>query len=969
MSSESTPPKISPHTSGSRWYIASYVGNSIRKHRTRFFSLLIGIIIGVSLVASIFVWTDTGTQVATIDYFEANLYQFGIQQIYESPVESQLIFDVQNWFTEQSAYQDSDVVYHSVGLLNATNWNSSTPYLPHPYTKGIKDFQAFFVENSFLHRVAHQFQFTGVFELSPGECLVSTRVIKDAETLLSQTITLGSVINVTIATIYDDPITIGDLLPLNITNLLVVGTYNITSNDSVLYRSFRGTARPNYPVSGLERIFGWNDGIIMQYNQVNSTQRDTLTENSLFPKLLVQLNPMEVSAVGLESVPSVIREIQLDLEYQYPQRLAVEGEDQVFLLEQYIRAYQSRQTMAVIALPVILLSIFLTIFATNIFLSGRRSEVAILRSRGASFRQLYAAFIMEFIIIGIIALCLGMFLSLFIGSLIPASVGFLQFDLGIFIQFFSNVRLEPLTWAIAFVSCLLPPLVFTMIYVQSFLRTEIYQAMVGTAPPVEADLGVTIIYFIGGVALLGFLIAMVLLLPGTPLISIMQFAYAIAVWALLSDIGSRIVRQIMAGVTRGFRPIFGEKTFLFEKSMRSRRHRIVPLLLILTLTFSVTVFAVVEAQTVQDNVITQVGYYVGADIRIESSPIPHNRTSEVLSIPGVASVTPILSTTATIGPVSFTIYAIDAEAYANNGNWDLTSTVGENPYTVLHYLQNTSNGIIFPQTTAERLGRGIGNSLDITVHEQGGGVSGPALFRIVGLGHSAPGLGYFDPDDPNRPPDSTNGFGFQAPQAFALINQNFMVSRNMNNTRLMLASISESANIEDVQLQINNLGFPSAVYSPMTFSLEDAYPEGYLFNRGIVSILSIGFLACVIISIIALILFVGIIVTERQTEYAIMRAVGSTQRQITAIVVGEFIGLILTSFFVALILGFFFSWILMAILLNLFPFPYIIPFQLGIPLLLLLLVLGVVLIGMSIGTYIPARRAGRTNVGQVLRNL
>ena len=165
MSSESTPPKISPHTSGSRWYIASYVGNSLRKHRTRFFSLLIGIIIGVSLVASIFVWTDTGAQVATIDYFEANLYQLGIQQLDEPSVDSQLIFNVQNWFTEQSTYQGSDVIYHSVGLLNATNWNSSTPYLPHPYTKGLKDFQTFFVNNTFLHRVAHQFQFTGVFEL------------------------------------------------------------------------------------------------------------------------------------------------------------------------------------------------------------------------------------------------------------------------------------------------------------------------------------------------------------------------------------------------------------------------------------------------------------------------------------------------------------------------------------------------------------------------------------------------------------------------------------------------------------------------------------------------------------------------------------------------------------------------------------------------------------------------------------
>lgn len=100
-----------------------------------------------------------------------------------------------------------------------------------------------------------------------------------------------------------------------------------------------------------------------------------------------------------------------------------------------------------------------------------------------------------------------------------------------------------------------------------------------------------------------------------------------------------------------------------------------------------------------------------------------------------------------------------------------------------------------------------------------------------------------------------------------------------------------------------------------------------------------------------------------------MRAVGSTQRQIVSVVIGEFIGLILTSFIVALFLGFAFSWLLMNVLLNLYPFPFVVPFPIVIPIVLLLSVLGIVMIGMSIGTYIPARRAGRTNVGRVLRNL
>ncbi len=969
MSKDPTPPIIAPKAHGSRLYVANYVGTSLRKNKTRFFSLLIGIMIGVALVASVFVWTDTDSQVAAVDYFESNLYQYYVQQVYESPVDTQLIFDVKNWFSGQIEYQASDIIYHSVGFLNGTNWNSSTTYLPYPYSQGIKDFQTFFVDNPFLERVAPQFEFNGAFELSTGECLISTKVIEDAEALFNQTISIGSYINLNIASVYNEPTTLGDLQLFNSFNLLVVGIYNITYSDTILYSSARAAIRSNFPGSPQTNVFGWNDSVIMHYNQLDSIQRDTLTANSLFPKLLVQLNPIEVSAAGLEDVSTVILELKSNLEFQFAQRIIVEGEHQVLLLEQYIAASQSRRTMAVITLPIILLSVILTIFATNIFLSGRRSEVAILRARGASFRQLYAAFILEFLIVAITALCLGMVLSIFIGSLIPASVGFLQFNPIIFYQFLSNARLEPLIWVIAFIACLLPSLIFTMVYVRNFLRTEIYKAIVGTAPRAEADPSITIIYAIAVFSLLGFLIVAVLLLPVTPLIAVFLFGYAVAVWALFSDVGSRIVRQIIAGLTRGFQPMFGEKAFIFEKSMRTRRERIVPLLLILTLTFSITVFAVVEAQTVQDNVFTQVGYFMGADLRVESNSIHHNYTNEILSIPGVVSATALISTTSTIGPISLTIIGVDVDSYTNTGNWDLSSMIGEDPIATLQKLRNNSNGIILPRTVAERLRRVVGNRLVISVHQQGGGIMGDVSFLIVGLGRSAPGLGYFDPDDPIRPPDPTDGFHFQAPQVFALVNRNLLINQNMTNTRLMLARLSENADIIEIQHQINNLNFSSAIYSPKTYSIEEAYPEGYLFNRGVVSLLSIGFIACVIISMIALILFVGIIVTERTTEYAIMRAVGSTQRQISAIVIGEFVGLIVTSFLVALLLGFFFSWLLMIILLRLFPFPYVIPFQLGVPLLLLLAVLAIVVIGISIGTYIPARRAGRTNVGKALRNL
>jgi ABC-type antimicrobial peptide transport system permease subunit len=928
-------------------------------------------IIGITLVASVFVWTDTGTRVAVDDYFTDNLYQYNIVQ--RGTTLTGLVFDVQDWFRDQPYFETSHVVYNSIGILNGTGLSASTPYYPYPYANGLKDLQTFFVQASFLPFVQSKFTFNGTFSVTPGTCIMSARAVADAEELLNLTINIGSTINVAVASTNVDsitPATVGDVNPLNLTSVQVVGIYSLEVEDTVLKNAFDGTGRANYPGAGLETVWGWNDGIIFHYDQLTPAERDTLTSNAVYPRLLVRFNPATLLPAGLQQVPVILRTIKNRAEVDFQNSISVFGERQLQYLEEFVAAYQSRQTMAVLVAPVIILSIFLTTFATNIFLSGRRAEVAILRARGASFQQLYVAFILEFITIGIVAICLGMFVSLFVGSLIPASVGFLQFDFSIFNRFFLVVRLEPLTWVIATITCLVPPLIFTMIYVRSFLRTEIYQALVGISPQSESDLSVTILYFIGCIALLGLFLVAIIWLPSSPMSAIIQFIYAVVIWTLLSDSGSRIVRRGVAGITRGFRPLFGERTVIFEKSMRTRRERIVPLLLILTLTFSVTVFAVVEAQTVQINATRQIEYFIGADLRIESGSVPSSRVAEILAVPGVHEATPLIKTWAQIGTVSFDLYGVDTSALADIGKWDSTSIMGADPYLALQALEDDSDGIIFPHTLATRFGKSVGQGIGLVVYNQGGsGIVEEYVFHIVGLGFSSPGLGYFDSEDPSRPPDSTNGFQFQASRPYAFINMAHLTNLNMNRTTLMLASINNHDTIEDIQTDILALGFPTQVDSPATFSLEEAYPDGYLFNRGVVSILSIGFLACLVISIIALTLFVGVIVTERQTEYAIMRAVGSTRRQIISIVVGEFIGLILVSFLVAMFLGFAFSWLLMNVLLSLFPFPFVVPFQLGIPTLLLILVLGVVLVGMSIGTYIPARRAGRTNVGRVLRNL
>jgi ABC-type antimicrobial peptide transport system permease subunit len=243
--------------------------------------------------------------------------------------------------------------------------------------------------------------------------------------------------------------------------------------------------------------------------------------------------------------------------------------------------------------------------------------------------------------------------------------------------------------------------------------------------------------------------------------------------------------------------------------------------------------------------------------------------------------------------------------------------------------------------------------------------------------YSAPGFGFAYASGQTDPDSPAPGFGFQKPQTFAFCNQDYFlidipsrkVDDYVNTTQLFIASLAPGANLEQTLGSLQALGFVHTVWSPWNFDLEDVFLDGYLFRQGVISLLSVGFVAALTISLIALTVFVNALVAERRTEYAVMRALGGTRRQVTTIVFGEFLGLILASFLLGVLLGVGFSWLLMYLLLELFPQPYIVPFTMAWPHTILLTVLGFVVLAMLVGAYVPARRAGGVQVNSLLRNL
>ncbi|MFX1317626.1 MAG: FtsX-like permease family protein [Promethearchaeota archaeon] len=958
------------------FYISRYVTHGIRRHKRRSLSLLIGIMIGVALVSSVFVWTETGARVAIDDYFAQIAFHYYCVQG-PSNNDPHAIFPVKEFVDAQVTTQTSHLVYSSIALIDTTDLDPTDQYLPYPYQRGIKDCQVFFTDNTFLERASRSFRIIdGDFKLDPGEVLVSQNVVEDLNQVMGRHVSVGSVIDLSVARDYRITSTFGAIDPTNINGLRIAGIYEVISRFEPLQEAFPSQSRLNWgPIYASEIVFGWFDGVIVSSDIFSNETLDQIAEQVMVPRLLVEITPAPLYSVGLEAIIGVLDRLFTDIQLEYS--VSIGGRDQLQFLQAYITVYYERQTMVFLILPIVILSVLLTTFTASLFLSNRRSELALLRARGASYQQLYSILMVEFFILALLGTIAGGFLGIFLGCLIPSATSFLIFNLGSLLHHLSLTTINLVFWGLAGFVCILPAAAYVFLNTRSFLKSEVYAELRENNSSWKYNPRIQFAYAIGVILLTIPLVYFVLFIPLSLEIALIVFILIVSFWILLSDAVARIIRPGIATFSKIFTPAIGQKSQLFSKTLTVKRTRVVPLLMILLLTFSITIFSAVEAQTYHNHIDQQVQYYVGGDIRIYTQLVVADRVNDITSLSAIHTATAFIEVQAEIALSNFKLIAVNPTAYAEVGNWDETSMMGEDYQTVLNRLAANYNGIILPAHLASLYDKRVGDTIPVTVRDQRTFIVEVKEFDIVGIMNKAPGLGYSNPSDPQASITSNPGFGFQKNEPFALCNQHYFLVEIpsfdpysiMDTTNSFIAGIDSASDIQTAQHAVESLGFVYRTWSPFTFDLEEAYPDGYLFAQGIIGLLSVGFLASLAISIVALTVFVSTIVAERKTEYAIMRALGGSRHDVTSMVLVEFVSIILLAFFFSIIIGINFSWLLMFVIIKLFPQPFIVPFTIIYPMSLLVAILGLVILGLVTGAYFPARRAGQVQVSNLLRNL
>ena len=162
--------------------------------------------------------------------------------------------------------------------------------------------------------------------------------------------------------------------------------------------------------------------------EVGEDSIDEITVHGFFsPVGFIRGSPEGLIAAGAESAAANMLALKTQVQ-ESDDLVTVLGLDNIVDLQTHISTYLSSQVLIILALPIMIMSLMLTIFTSETSIVNRRGEVSALRAKGASFNQIFTGFMWESLILGLSGLFFGILFSIGMAPLMGSSTGLLTFN-------------------------------------------------------------------------------------------------------------------------------------------------------------------------------------------------------------------------------------------------------------------------------------------------------------------------------------------------------------------------------------------------------------------------------------------------------------------------------------------------------------------------------------------------------------
>ncbi|MGY5854884.1 MAG: FtsX-like permease family protein [Candidatus Thorarchaeota archaeon] len=956
------------HLKGSPWWSFSYAVVSLKNYPLRNIGIALILSMGVALPTTVFIWTSTGTVIGVENFFDKYPIQMALEPRYG---ETWLSADMEGARAFSDAHRFIDTTYTvptTIGILVGDFFPEWSYYhwLANNYAQGVKDARTLLVTNELLETIDGSFDYEGNFTLQPGQILVSNEWVDYAYEVHSLRFGVGSVVGIDVLTIgnQDSGGTPESLGSLPLRNVTIAGVYRYKSRSHIFPETFPSISRKNWdPMSPYsEVILGIRDSVLILREDIGDANATIIENRGFFePGVLISADRDVLFATGPENIADNLINFRNQLEEKYPD-VFVNGLTELWSLDTLITVYTRSQALTIVVLPVLVMSMVLTVFTSETSISRRKGEISALRSKGASFNQIISAFMWESIFLSVIGLLLGLGLAILMAPFAGASTGVFEVDPVVFVDYFNHTSIPPAAIIIACAISLYLPAAYLLHVSRRIDVGEIGQPSteipdeIATDPRLKRNIGLF------GVLLVG-IVSIPSLVPPVQWIATVEIMLVTILLFVASYFGSRLMQEFTSQFSKGARFFLGQRYLYLSSSLKRRRRQFIPLMAILTLTLTASTMMIIQGSSFETTLDTELTYAIGGGMRVECNNRLFTFNDTITTYDGIGKITPVFRYPAFAAKSRFFVMAVDPSTYLSLGTFTSESFVSGSPQTILTQLETTRNGIIISDYFSHLWNKRVGDNLTINV---GGRVM---HFVIVGTMKSAPGFGAASSTDLT---DRTLGsmFDFQVTgEGFVLVNLDYMIERTgKRRTDLFLCETFPCVDKTESIRKISRY-HEVWVHTPDTFKAErKSYSLG-LFISGFHGLVLIGFIMCTVMALAALSLFLGSAVNERKSEYALFRALGGTKRQVLTMVFGEFSGSVVTAILASIILGLTFGYTLSLLSVGLAPFHPLLSGILSYPSVLLSTILVLEFGIMLISCYFPARRASYTDPATTLRNL
>lgn len=644
-------------------------------------------------------------------------------------------------------------------------------------------------------------------------------------------------------------------------------------------------------------------------------QPDTLSETLFIPEesyvsqittrnpesIYVALWYMVADGMGIRSadVPNVLARINRTITESTTQLtgMRLDISPAAALANHQVQVRRLTIILTVFSIPILgLIAYFITLVA-GLVIQRQSNEIAVLRSRGASRGQVLGIYLLEWALMGSVALGLGLLLGQFAGLVMTWTRSFLDLVPGEQLPIVLTAEANQRAWqtlVLLIVACLIPAFGAARYTIVSYKSERARESSKPFWQRTFLDLllllpvyyGYTLLQQQGTLAVLG------LSGPagdpfGNPLLLLAPSIYIFAL-GLIS--ATRLFPLFMSALAWMFNRMPGISTITALRYLARTSNAYTGPVLLLILTLSLATFTASMALTLDRHLYEQSRYETGGDMRVldlgqstePAGPVfqqPGTGTStdpadsmdearylflpvsDYLSIPGVLGATRVGTSQVELvsGGQSTTgqFVGVDRAELTSVAYWR-NDYAGESLGALMNRLADDSAGVLVERGYAARNGLRLGDKFSIMMNDLDARREVPV--NVVGF------INMFPTVYPNDGPFVVGNLDYAFDSQGGLYPYDVWIKT------------APEATPESIYLGIVELGLKTFEkgFSPETIILERARPE----RQGFFGLLSVGFVASAFLTVLGFLFYSVLSFQRRFVELGMLRAIGLSSRQL-----------------------------------------------------------------------------------------